>query len=444
MSDSTGCKVLATALIVAIIMGGLGFASGYLVYAVQDAATEDPISTVVVEITSPPDTDALPPSTSQSPTEAAPEPTVETQAPPTVEIPEATGTSFDLFWEAWDLIQQDFYGELPTEEEMTYGAIRGATMALDDPYTAFIEPAAAEHRRQTEGGSYEGIGAMVSMEDGNLIIVEPFEGGPADTAGLMPDDLVLQVDDTPIENMSIYEAIALILGPAGTEVRLTILREGAEPFEVTVVRDRIDIPIVEWELLPDNIGYVSMFDFSYDSTAKVAAAIEDLQAQGATALIFDLRGNPGGYLHEAVLTAGLFLPQDDVVLIERTNEDEVLLTPADYRSPEPIAADMPMVVLVNGGSASASEIVAGALQDYGRAVLIGEQTFGKGSVQLVHELSNGAELRVTKARWFTPNDHAIHGEGLAPDIVVEYTPEDAEADLDPQLDRAVEFLLTGQ
>ncbi|MFN2184566.1 MAG: S41 family peptidase, partial [Anaerolineae bacterium] len=194
----------------------------------------------------------------------------------------------------------------------------------------------------------------------------------------------------------------------------------------------------------DNIGYVSMFDFSYDSTAKVAAAIEDLQAQGATALIFDLRGNPGGYLHEAVLTAGLFLPQDDVVLIERTNEDEVLLTPADYRSPEPIAADMPMVVLVNGGSASASEIVAGALQDYGRAVLIGEQTFGKGSVQLVHELSNGAELRVTKARWFTPNDHAIHGEGLAPDIVVEYTAEDAEADLDPQLDRAVEFLLTGQ
>ena len=444
MSDSTGCKVLATALIVAIIMGGLGFASGYLVYAVQDAATEDPVSTVVVEITAPPDTDALPPSTSQSPTEAAPEPTVETQAPPTVEIPEATGTSFDLFWEAWDLIQQDFYGELPTEEEMTYGAIRGATMALDDPYTAFIEPAAAEHRRQTEGGSYEGIGAMVSMEDGNLIIVEPFEGGPADTAGLMPDDLVLQVDDTPIENMSIYEAIALILGPAGTEVRLTILREGAEPFEVTVVRDRIDIPIVEWELLPDNIGYVSMFDFSTGSTAKVAAAIEDLQAQGATALIFDLRGNPGGYLHEAVLTAGLFLPGDSVVLIERTNEDEVVLTPADYRSPEPIAADIPMVVLVNGGSASASEIVAGALQDYGRAVLIGEQTFGKGSVQLVHELSNGAELRVTKARWFTPNDHAIHGEGLAPDIVVEYTAEDAEADLDPQLDRAVEYLLTGQ
>jgi carboxyl-terminal processing protease len=435
---------LATALIVAIIMGGLGFASGYLVYAVQDAATEDPVSTVVVEITSAPDADTAPPSSSESPTEAAPEPTAEAEPPPTIEIPEPTGATFDLFWEAWDLIQQDFYGELPTEEEMTYGAIRGATMALDDPYTAFIDPAAAEHRRQTEGGSYEGIGALVGMEDGRLIIVEPFEGGPADTAGLMPDDIVLQVDDTPIENMSIYDAIALILGPAGTEVRLTILREGEEPFEVTVVRDRIDIPIVEWEMLSEGIGYVSMFDFSTDSTAKLAAAIEDLQDQGATGLILDLRGNPGGYLHEAVLTAGLFLPQDSVVLIERTNEDEVVLTPADYRAPEPIAADIPMVVLVDGGSASASEIVAGALQDYDRAVLIGEQTFGKGSVQLVHELSNGAELRVTKARWFTPNDNAIHGEGLEPDIVVELTAEDAEAELDPQLDRAVEYLSTGQ
>jgi carboxyl-terminal processing protease len=444
MSDSTGCKVLATALIVAIIMGGLGFASGYLVYAVQDAATEDPIATVVVEITSAPDSDAALPSASETPTEAAPEPTAETELPPTVEIPEPTGATFDLFWEAWDLIQQDFYGELPTEEEMTYGAIRGATMALDDPYTAFIDPAAAEHRRQTEGGSYQGIGALVSMEDGILIIVEPFEGGPADMAGLMPDDIVLQVDDTPIENMSIYEAIALILGPAGTEVHLTIVREGGEPFEVTIVRDQIDIPIVESEMLPEGIGYVSMFDFSADSTAKLAAAIEDLQAQGATALILDLRGNPGGYLNEAVLTAGLFLPQDNVVLIERTNEDEVVLTPADYRAPEPIAADIPMVVLVNGGSASASEIVAGALQDYGRAALIGEQTFGKGSVQLVHQLSNGAELRVTKARWFTPNDNAIHGEGLTPDIVVELTAEDAEAELDPQLDRAVEFLLTGE
>ena len=443
MSNSTGCKILATALIVAIIMGGLGFATGYLVYAVQDAATEDPVSTVLVEITSTPEADDEL-SSPDTPAKVSPEPSTESVPPPTIEIPTQTGESFDLFWEAWDIIQQDFYGELPDEEEMTYGAIRGATGALDDPYTAFIEPAAAEHRRQTDGGSYEGIGALVSMEEGRLIIVEPFEGGPADTAGVRPDDVVLQVDDTPIENMSIYEAIALILGPAGTEVQLTIFREGDEPFEVIVIRDRIDIPVIEFELLPEGIGYISMFDFSTDATAKLASAIEELLAQSPTGLILDLRGSPGGYLHESVLTAGLFLPQDSIVLIERTNEEEVILRPSDYRSPDPIVPDIPVVVLVNGSSASASEIVAGALQDHDRAVLIGEQTFGKGSVQLVHELSNGAELRVTKARWFTPNDNAIHGEGLQPDIIVELTREDAEADLDPQLDRAIEFLLTGR
>ena len=443
MSNSTGCKVLATALIVAIIMGGLGFATGYLVYAIQDAGTENPVSTVIVEITATPEAaDEL--SSPDSPTETSPEPATESAPPPTFEIPEQTGASFDLFWEAWDIIQQDFYGDLPDEEEMTYGAIRGATGALDDPYTAFIDPAAAEHRRQTDGGSYEGIGALVSMEEGRLIIVEPFEGGPADTAGVRADDIVLEVDETPIENMSIYEAIALILGPAGTEVRLTILREGQEPLEVTVIRDRIDIPVIEFELLPEGIGYISMFDFSTEASAKLAGAIDELQAQNPTGLILDLRGNPGGYLHESVLTAGLFLPQDSVVLIERTNEEEVILRPEDYGAPDPLAAEIPLIVLVNGGSASASEIVAGALQDYSRAVLIGEQTFGKGSVQLVHELSNGAELRVTKARWFTPNDNAIHGEGLEPDIAVELTPEDAEADLDPQLARAIEFLLTGQ
>ena len=443
MSSSTSCKVLATALIVAIIMGGLGFATGYLVYAVRDASTENPVSTVIVEITSAPEPAGQLPSP-DSPTEAAPEPSTESPPAPTLEIPAQTGTSFDLFWEAWDLIQQDFYGELPSEEEITYGAIRGATEALDDPYTAFIDPAAAEHRRQTEGGSYEGIGALVTMEDGRLIIVEPFEGGPADTAGLRPDDIVLQVDETPIENMSIYEAIALILGPAGTEVRLTVLREGEEPLEVPVIRAQIDIPVVEWELLPEDIGYISMFDFSTDATAKVAGAIEELLAEDAKGLILDLRGNPGGYLDEAVLTAGLFLPQDSVVLIERTKEEEVIFTPAYYHSPAPIAGDIPIVVLVDGGSASASEIVAGAVRDHGRAVLIGEQTFGKGSVQLVHTLSNGAELRVTKARWFTPNYEAIHGEGLEPDIIVELTAEDAEAGLDPQLDRAIEFLVTGQ
>jgi carboxyl-terminal processing protease len=241
--------------------------------------------------------------------------------------------------------------------------------------------------------------------------------------------------------MSIYEAITLIRGPANTPVRLTVLREGEEPFEIEVTRARIDIPVVESELREDGIAYVQMFDFSTDANVKLNEAVQEMLDQDPTGLILDLRGNPGGWLHEAILTAGLFLPEGDLVLIERLKDG----TDRNFETTEqPTAPDIPMVVLVDGGSASASEIVAGALQDQGRATLIGEKTFGKGSVQIPHQLSNGAELRVTIARWFTPNDRAIHGEGLEPDITVELSPEDLDAELDPQLDRAVEYLLGGQ
>jgi carboxyl-terminal processing protease len=360
---------------------------------------------------------------------------------PTIEIPAATGDTFDLFWEVWDLIQRDYYGDLPSDEEMTYGAIRGALNTLDDPFTGFIEPQTAAINREDDSGSFEGIGAYVTMENGRLIIVNPMSEQPAEKAGLRRGDIVIQVDDTPIENMSLYEAIALIRGPAGTPVRLTILREGEEPFEVEIVRAQIEIPLVESEMRDDGIAYVILYEFNSDASVKLGEAIEELLAQNPKGLILDLRGNPGGWLNEAVLTSGLFLPKGELVLIERLKDG----TERTYGVPnDPILPDLPMVVLVDVGSASASEIVAGALQDHGRATLIGERTFGKGSVQLAYELSNGAELRVTKARWFTPNDRPIHGEGLEPDIVVEMTEEDLENDRDPQLDRAVEYLLTGQ
>jgi carboxyl-terminal processing protease len=360
---------------------------------------------------------------------------------PTIAIPAGTGATFDLFWEAWELLQNDFYGDLPTEEEVTYGAIRGAINTLDDPFTAFIEPETAAINREDDGGSFEGIGAYVSMTDGRLMIVNTFKDQPAEQAGLRRGDIVLQVDDTPIENMSIYEAITLIRGPANTPVRLTILREGEEPFEVEIIRARIDIPVVESEMRDDGLAYVRLLDFSSDASFKLSEATQELLEQNPKGLIFDLRGNPGGWLHEAILTAGVFLPRDQLVLIERLKDG----TERTFETTErPVAPDIPMVVLVDGGSASASEIVAGALQDHQRAVLIGEKTFGKGSVQLPHELSNGAELRVTIARWFTPNDRAIHGQGLEPDIEVELTLEDFDAELDPQLDRAIEYLINGQ
>ncbi|MGD2205201.1 MAG: S41 family peptidase [Anaerolineae bacterium] len=437
MSDSTGCKLFLTALIVAVVMGSLGFATGFLTHTVLVAAKPTTPQTTVIQVTATP----------QPPTEPSSAPTVEStvEPPPTpvpeIDIPPERGTTFDLFWEAWELIERDFFGDLPTEEELTYGAIRGMIDTLDDPFTGFIDPDVAAINREDDSGTFEGIGAYVTMEEGRLKIVSTFKDQPADEAGLRAGDIVLQADDTQIEDMSIYEAITLIRGPAGTMVRLTILREGQEPFEVEITRARIEIPVVESEMREDGIAYVSLFDFSSDASAKLEDAVEELLAQDPQGLILDLRGNPGGWLNEAILVSGLFLPEGELVLTERYKDAD----PRTHRTPnEPIALDIPMVLLVNGGSASASEIVAGALQDHGRAILIGEQTFGKGSVQWPHELSNGAELRVTVARWFTPNDRAIHGEGLEPDIIVELTPEDVEADLDPQLERAVEYLLTGE
>lgn len=445
MSDSTGCKILVTALVVAVIMGGLGFAVGFLTHTVLVADAPAVASTAIVQVTATPVPVENPPSPTPVPVAEHASPTAEPEAEPTpaptIEIPAETGDSFDLFWEAWDLIQRDYYGDLPTEDEMTYGAIRGALNTLDDPFTGFIEPRMAEINREDDTGSFEGIGAYVTMRDGRLYIVSTFEGQPAEEAGIRRDDIVLEVDGTPIENMSIYEAISLIRGPAGTPVELTILREGREPFEVEIVRASIDIPVVESELREDGVAYVQLLDFSSDASVKLSEALEEMLSQDPEGLILDLRGNPGGWLNEAVLVSGLFLPQDELILLERFKDG----TQRPYRSPnEPVAPDIPMVLLVDGGSASASEIVAGALQDHDRAVLIGEKTFGKGSVQWPHELSNGAELRVTVARWFTPDDRAIHGEGLEPDITVELTQEDMDAELDPQLDRAVEYLLIGE
>jgi carboxyl-terminal processing protease len=440
MSNSTGCKIVITAVVVAIVMGSLGFVTGFLSHAVLVADAPQVASTVVVEVTSTPSpAEEMPTSDASVGTPAEPSATPTPMTPD--QSPDEAGATFELFWEAWDLVEQDFFGELPTEEEVTYGAIRGALNTLDDPYTAILEPETAAAERENRGGSFEGIGAYVAMEDGRLTIVSTFEDQPAARAGLRRGDIVLKVDDTPLDNLNIYEAIALIRGPEGTTVRLTVLRDLAEPFEVELVRARIDIPLVESEMREDGLAYAHVLRFHTGATERLVEVLEQLLEEDPKGLILDLRGNPGGWMQEAIDTAGLFLPKDQLVLIERLKDgtEYTFETPA-----EPIVPDIPMVVLVDRGSASGAEIVAGALQDYGRAPLVGETTFGKGSVWVPHELSTGAELRVTIALWFTPKERAIHGEGLDPDIVVELTQEDFDADLDPQLDRAVEYLLEGQ
>ncbi|WP_376790951.1 S41 family peptidase [Thermoflexus sp.] len=368
----------------------------------------------------------------------SPAPEAVAPSPPPRDLQEA----FDIFWEAWKLVQDEYYGAIPAPQTVAYGAIRGALQTLGDPYTSFIEPKIARILQEDASGQFEGIGALVRMNrDNKLEIVRTFEGSPAQKAGLQSGDLVVKVNGQSIVGYSIYEAIALIRGPAGTSVTLTIERPGQrEPFEVTVTRARITIPVVEARMLPENIAYIQLFDFSAQATRQLQDQLKALLAQNPQGLILDLRDNPGGFLDQAIQVADLFL-DEGIVAYERTKDGEERV----FRSKSgDIAERIPMVVLVNAGSASASEIVAGALQDRGRARLVGERTFGKGSVQLSHTLSDGSELRVTIARWFTPNNRAIHGEGLNPDIEVKVEPGTETAGTDPQLQRAVEVLLQGR
>jgi carboxyl-terminal processing protease len=351
-------------------------------------------------------------------------------------------SEFAVFWEAWHLIESEFYGDLPTMQEVTYGAIRGVLAALGDDGTSFIDPEYAAVMREDITGSFEGIGAVVNMlPNGRLIIVEPLPGRPAAQAGIQRGDLVIQVDDTPIQNMTLMEAVGLIRGPAGSTVRLTILRQGVrEPFEVAIVRERIELEVVESRMLDDDIAYVKLTEFNAKATKELKEALRELMREEPKGLIFDLRSNPGGYLQTSVEVTSQFL-DEGLVITERGKggiESEYSVEGGG------LATEVPLVVLVNVGSASASEIVAGAIQDTGRGILVGERTFGKGSVQLPHTLSDGSELRVTIARWFTPKGREIQGIGIIPDIEVEMTMEDLEAGRDPQLERAVEYLLTGK
>jgi carboxyl-terminal processing protease len=296
--------------------------------------------------------------------------------------------------------------------------------------------------REDITGSFEGIGAVVNMlPNGRLIIVEPLPGRPAAQVGIQPGDLVLEVDDTPIQNMTLLEAVSLIRGPAGSTVRLTILRKGVkEPFEVAIVRERIEIEVVESRMLDDNIAYVKLTEFNAKATKELKEALQELLAQEPRGLIFDLRSNPGGYLQTSVEVTSQFLDEGPV-LVEKGKGGLERQYPLESGG---LATEVPLVVLINMASASASEIVAGAIQDSGRGILVGERTFGKGSVQLPHTLSDGSELRVTIARWFTPKGREIQGIGIIPDIEIEMTLEDLEAGHDPQLERAVEYLLTGK
>jgi carboxyl-terminal processing protease len=347
--------------------------------------------------------------------------------------------AFQVFWEAWRILEEEFYGEIPGPKEMTYGAIRGVLRTLEDD-VVFIEPDRARLFAEDITGTYEGIGTVVRMrKDGKLLIVHPFEGSPAEKAGLLPGDLILKVDGTSLEGMSVMEAIFLIRGPEGTTVQLLIEREG-KTFEVEIVRARIEIPVVDYDVIDEDIAYIWLWGFSTPVAGKIKVALRELLAKEPKGLILDLRNNPGGLLDVSIEVASQFIGEG-IILTERLKDGQV----REYKArPGGLALEIPLVVLINGGTASASEIVAGAIQDAGRGILIGEPTMGKGSIQHPYTLSDGSELRVTYAYWFTPKGRAIHKEGLTPDILIRLTPEDRKAGRDPQLERAIEYLKKGR
>lgn len=358
-------------------------------------------------------------------------------------VPPIASDSFDfaIFDEVWDRVERDFDGPLPQDDDLLYGAIEGSLATLDDQFTSFIRPELAARLREDMEGSVSGIGAIVNEnDDGFFEIVAPIEGQPAMEAGLLPGDIIVAVDGASVLGVSFDEVILLVRGPSGSEVHLTVRREGVdEPLEFTIERTTFEVPVVEAEMVTDEIAYVRLFDFSRNADTKLLDALDELLAQNPQGLILDLRNNPGGFLDQSIAIADIFLPQS-VVAYERNRSGLDQTFTADSGD---VAETIPLVVLVNEASASASEIVAGAVQDNGRAIIIGATTFGKGSVQTIHTLSDGSELRVTIARWYTPDNRSIGEEGIAPDIEAE-SPLLIGGEDDTQLQRAIEYFQTGQ
>ncbi|MCZ7573823.1 MAG: S41 family peptidase [Ardenticatenaceae bacterium] len=371
----------------------------------------------------------------------------QTAASPTVAGtgPSAAATTRDgidlkVLWEAVTLLQQHFYGRIPGARDLTYAAIRGVVAATNDQHTAFVDPEQARLLDEDLQGEFDGIGATVRMENDELMIVATLPKSPAEHAGLVSGDIVLRVNDTPLKGKSLIEAISLIRGPRGTNIHLTVRREGASGLlEFDIVRDRILVPVVESRVIQGEdgkpLGYLKLNDFGARAPEEVKKALSELKAQDVNGLILDLRNNPGGYLSSAVEVSSQFIG-DGTILTEKGSSGRDQIHRAESGG---LALDIPLVVLVNEGSASASEILAGAVQDTGRGTLIGTKTFGKGSVQITNQLSDGSSLRVTVAHWFTPKGRAIHEVGIEPEIVVERTPADLKAGRDPQLDRAISF-----
>lgn len=362
------------------------------------------------------------------------------------------GVDFSPVWEAWHVIDEKFVPAsvststplATSTEEMgrkrVWGMIQGLAESLGDPYTLFLPPTENEQFTEDMSGSFEGIGMEVAVRDKVLTVVSPLKGNPAERAGIKSGDKILKIDGADTAGLDITTAVKRIRGPKGTQVTLTVMREGWEaPREIKVTRDVITAPIITTKARPDGIFVIELFSFTANSPEMFRNALREFVESGDTKLVLDLRGNPGGYLDAAVDMASWFLPSGKVVVTEdyAGHATNIVHRSRGYAV---FNENLRMVILVDRGSASASEILADALHHWGIAKLVGVNTFGKGSVQELVDITSETALKITVARWLGPDDIHIPLEGITPDVEVKITEEDVKAEKDPQLDKAIELL----
>jgi carboxyl-terminal processing protease len=371
---------------------------------------------------------------------ALPLPSTVTTPPPDANAatPADLQTLFKPFWEAWQLVHDQFVDQPVDNTKLMQGAIRGMLDSLGDKHTSYMDPIQFKQANMELQGEYDGIGAWVDPTGEYLSIVSPMPNSPAEKAGLKPGDQIIAVDGQDMTGIDGSLVIQHVLGQAGSTVHLKVRREGAsQPLEFDVVRAHITVPSVDGKMLDNGIAYVHIYTFGDKTTQELQSTLKNLMAQNPQGMVIDLRNNGGGYLNTAIEVASQFIGKG-TIMYEKFGDG----TQKSYDAiPGGLATDIPLAVLINEGTASASEIVSGAIQDYGRGKLVGVVSYGKGSVQNWVPLNdNQGAVRVTIAKWFTPKDRTIDGVGLTPDVTVEMTDADIQAGKDPQLDKAVEVL----
>ncbi len=363
-----------------------------------------------------------------------------------------TDVDFSPVWKAWSVIDEKFVpaavstttpaatSTTAVNQKKVWGMIEGLASSLNDPYTFFLPPSENQQFTDDMNGSFQGVGMEIAVRDQVLTVVSPLKGTPADKAGIKSGDQILNIDSTPTQGMDVSAAVQKIRGPKGTTVTFIVMREGWNtPHEIPVVRDVINVPTVTTSARPDGIFVITLATFTSNSPDLFRKALREFIQSGNTKLVLDLRGNPGGYLEAAVDMASWFLPSGDVVVTEdyAGHADNIVHRSFGY---DVFNQNLKMVILIDRGSASASEILADALHYYGKARMVGVNTFGKGSVQELVDITPDTALKITVARWLGPDGLQIPKEGITPDVKADLTEADAKAGKDPQLDKAVSVL----